>query len=102
MTGRFAAAAARQQRHQRTPCSEGIFAEELFTRNTGSHRSVERMPDKCRLYVMFAEETLLEREDAEQLIDESFEQPQAPLAPGPRLRSNVVEDGNTLAVQLAR
>ena len=59
------------------------------------------MPDECRLDVVVAKERLFEREDAKQLIDEFLDQPHPPLAPGPDLRSHVVEDGNILAVQLA-
>ena len=52
------------------------------------------MPDKCRVHAAIAIEVFFEREDDQRFVDVVAQQADAPLAPRPELRGDVIDGGN--------
>ncbi len=90
-------------RHQRE--TEGSGRERLgrVVPDPGQRRHLvdERMPDMGDRYAVATVEVGLEREQDEHPVDELGDGADAPLAPGPDLRTDVVDDRNPEPLELA-
>ena len=79
-----------------------VFGKEVGAGGVRVYKRGERMPYIGSVNMMFAEPGFLEREKAEKLIDQTANDFDPVLAPGPDLRSDQIEDGDVEAFEMTR
>src|SRR6267143_3291399 len=99
----FFVATARQQRDDRPRWIEFVSATEFFTIITWAHFARQRVADVLDLsHAARRKPLLLERQNREQQIDIALHAMNAIRAPGPQLRTDVVNDRHSAPSQPAR
>lgn len=100
--GEFGVAAAGQNGNKWLSGIEVVAAAKFFVGLRGVDGTDKRMADEFRGDTGIAEESFLERKDAESLRETSADNADAPRSPSPKLRTDVIDVANAEGAELAR
>src|SRR6185295_200138 len=93
--------ASRQERENRAGWIQTKISTELLTRGSRADDSCKRMPDVLDFDAGVSVELLFKRKDHQHAIDVSAERADSIPAPSPHLRTDVIDDLESLAMKLA-